>query len=248
MFRSVMTMKKTQAGLASSLVALAVTGCIAGPGIQPCGTGDTASSSTSSSGSAANDVTKIPIPPGVVPTDSMVWDGTKLDVVNIDPPGTWFYMNDKSPKGEMEPATNGDFQTALANGMIHTHGKMYTDWGGGVGLNFVGGGSVQPVDASKFKGIKFKASGSGSVRIGLATAATMPDFGICTACYGHYTVEINDLSATPKEYSYTWDKMPQAGFGKPKQKLDPKTLIGLNFTSKGAVAWDFSIGQIEWIK
>jgi hypothetical protein len=42
--------------------------------------------------------------------------------------------------------------------------------------------------------------------------------------------------------------MPQAGFGKPKQKLDPKTLIGLNFTSKGAVAWDFSIGQIEWIK
>lgn len=245
MFRSVMTMKKTQLGL---LGALAVTGCIAGPGANaPCGTGDTASSSSSSS-SSANDVTKIPIPPGVVPTDTVIWDGTKLDVVNINPPGTWFYMNDKSPKGEMEPATNGDFQSALSNGMIHTHGKMYTDWGGGVGLNFVGGGSVQPVDASQYKGIKFKASGSTPVRIGLATAATMPDFGICTACYGHYTVEINDLTSTPKEYSYTWDKMPQAGFGKPKVKLDPKTLIGLNFTSKGAVAWDFAIGQIEWIK
>ncbi|HTA94070.1 MAG TPA: hypothetical protein VK745_31040 [Polyangiaceae bacterium] len=248
MFRSVM-MNKTQLGLLGSLVTLAVTGCIAGPGANaPCGTGTDTASSSSSSSSGAADVTKIPIPAGVAPTGPVVWDGTKLDVVNIDPPGTWFYMNDHSPKGEMEPATNGDFQTALSNGMVHTHGKMYTEWGGGIGLNFVGGGSLQPVDASQFKGIKFKASGSGSLHVGLATAATMPDFGICTACYGHYSVDINDLSSTPKEYSYTWDKLPQAGFGKPKAKLDPKTLIGLNFTSKGATTWDFSIGEIDWIK
>ena len=248
MFPSVM-MNKTKVGLLASLGAVALAGCIAGPGANaPCTDTASNSSSSSSSTSAANDATKIPVPPGVVPTGTMVWDGTKLDVMNIDPPGTWFYMNDHTPKGEMEPATNGDFQTALSNGMVHTHGKMYTEWGGGIGLNFVGGGSVQPVDASAYKGIKFKASGSGSVHVGLATVATMPEFGICTACYGHYSVDINNLEATPKEHSYTWDTLPQAGFGKPKQKLDPKTLIGLNFTSKGATPWDFAIGEIEWIK
>jgi len=173
---------------------------------------------------------------------------TKLDVVNIDPPGTWFYMNDKSPKGEMEPATNGDFQTALANGMIHTHGKMYTDWGGGIGLNFVGDQMLKPVDASSFKGIRFKASGSGSMHVGLATVVTMPEFGVCTKCYDHYAVDINGLTSEPKVYEYTWEKLHQSGWGSPKAKLDPKTIIGLNLTSKGATPWDFSIGDLEWIK
>jgi hypothetical protein len=245
MFRSVM-MNKTQL---ASLVALAVTGCIAGPGANaPCGTGtDTASNSSSSSSSAA-DVTKVPVPPGVVPTGTMIWDGSKPDVSNIDPPGSWFMMNDHSPKGTMDPGTNGDFPAAITAGMVHTTGKMYTDWGGGVGVNFVGDQMLKPVDASAYKGIKFKASGSTSMHVGLATVATMPDFGICTKCYGHYSVDINDLSSTPKTYEFTWDKLPQAGFGAPKVKLDPKTLIGLNFTSKGPTAWDFSIGDLEWIK
>ena len=247
MFRSVM-LKKTQIGLLEGLGALALTGCIAGPGANaPCGTGDTASSTSSSSSSAA-DVTKVPVPAGVVPTGTMIWDGSKPEVSNIDPPGSWFMMNDHSAKGEMEPATNGDFQTAIAAGMVHTKGKMYTDWGGGIGVNFVGDQMLKPVDASGFKGIKFKASGSGSLHIGLATVATMPDFGICTKCYGHYSADINDLGSTPKTYEFTWDKLPQAGWGAPKQKLDPKTLIGLNFTSKGATPWDFSIGDLEWIK
>ncbi len=249
MFPSVMV-KKTQLVCAVGFAALAFGGCIAGPGAnQPCGTGDTASSSSSSSSSsAANDVTKVPVPPGVVPTGTMIWDGSKLEVSNIDPPGTWFMMNDHSSKGEMEPGTNGEFQNALSNNMVHTKGKMYTDWGGGIGLNFVGDQMLKPVDASQYKGIKFKASGSGSVHIGLATVATMPDFGICTKCYGHYSADINGLEATPKEYEFTWDKLPQAGWGAPKQKLDPKTLIGLNFTSKGPTPWDFAIGDLEWIK
>jgi hypothetical protein len=251
MFRSVMTMNKTQVGLLASLVTLAVTGCIAGPpggANAPCGTGDAASSSSSSSTASSTDVTKIPVPAGVVPTGTMIWDGSKLDVMNIDPPGTWFMMNDHSPKGEMEPATNGEFQGAITAGMVHTKGKMYTDWGGGIGLNFVGDQSLKPVDASAYKGIKFKASGTGSMHIGLAAVVTMPEFGICTKCYGHYSADINDLGPTPKVYEFTWDKLPQAGWGAPKQKIDVKTLIGLNFTSKGPTAWDFSIGDLEWIK
>src|ERR1700749_2271925 len=120
MVSSVM-MNKTKLGLLASagVAALALGGCIAGPANAPCTdtASNSSSSSSSSSGSAANDVTKVPVPPGVVPTGAMIWDGSKLEVSNIDPPGSWFMMNDHSPKGEMEPGTNGDFQSAVANGM-----------------------------------------------------------------------------------------------------------------------------------
>ncbi len=249
MFRSVM-INKTQLGLFGGLVGLAFTGgCIAGP--PPCdGSSSSASSdsSSSSSSSAANDVTKVPVPPGVVPTGTAITDTTTAAITNIDPGGSWFMMNDHSPKGSMEPETNGDFPSVTKDGLVHTSGKMYTDWGGGVGLNFVGDQMLKPVDASQFKGIRFKASGSTPMHVGLATVVTMPEFGVCTKCYDHYAVDINNLTSEPKVYEYTWDKLHQSGWGSPKAKLDPKTIIGLNLTSKGPTAWDFSIGDLEWIK
>jgi hypothetical protein len=251
MLRSVM-MNKTKLAVLGGLATVAfgaLPGCIAGP--PPCsadGASSTASSSDSSSStSAANDVTKIAIPPGVVPTGVGITDPSTAAVTNIDPPGSWFMMNDHSPKGTMTPETNADFPSVTADGLVHTTGKMYTDWGGGVGFNFVGE-QMKPVDASSFKGIRFKASGSTPMHLGLATAVTMPDFGICTKCYDHYSVDINNLTSTPKTYEFTWDKLHQSGFGSPKAKLDTKTIIGLNLTSKGATPWDFSIGDLEWIK
>jgi hypothetical protein len=249
MLRSVM-MNKTQLGVLGGLVTVAfgaLTGCIAGP--PPCsadGASSTASSDSSSS-SAANDVTKVAVPPGVVPTGVGITDPSTAAITNIDPPGSWFMMNDHSPKGTMTPETNSDFPSVTADGLVHTSGKMYTDWGGGVGFNFVGE-QMKPVDASSFKGIRFKASGSTQMKVGLATAVTMPEFGICTKCYDHYAVVIKDLTSTPKTYEFTWDKLHQGGFGAPKAKLDPKTIIGLNLTSPTAVPWDFSIGDLEWIK
>ncbi len=250
MLRSVM-INKTRLGVLGGLVTLALsalTGCIAGP--PPCSAdgSSTTASSDSSSSSSANDVTKVPVPPGVVPTAVAITDPASAAITNIDPPGSWFMMNDHSPKGTMTPETNGDFPSVTKDGLVHTTGKMYTDWGGGIGLNFVGDQMLKPVDASSFKGIRFKASGSGAMHVGLATVVTMPEFGVCTKCYDHYAVDINGLTSEPKVYEYTWDKLHQSGWGSPKAKLDPKTIIGLNLTSKGAVPWDFSIGDLEWIK
>jgi len=249
MLRSVM-INKTQLRVPAGLVVAfgVVTGCIAGP--PPCsadGSSSTASSDSSSSSSSANDVTKVPVPPGVIPSAVAITDTESAAVVNIDPPGSWFVMNDHSPKGSMTPETNSDFPSVTKDGLVHTTGKMYTDWGGGIGLNFVGDQMLKPVDASTFKGIRFKASGSTPMHVGLATVVTMPDFGVCTKCYDHYAVVIN-LTSEPKTYEFTWDKLHQSGFGSPKAKLDPRTIIGLNLTSKGAMPWDFSIGDLEWIK
>jgi hypothetical protein len=149
----------------------------------------------------------------------------------------------------MTPASTGEFgATAIVNGAVHTQGKGFTDWGGGIGFNFVGAESVTPLDASAYAGISFKASGSTPCHVALATVATMPEFGECTKCYDHFAVDLTDLTSTPKTYSFKWSQLRSAGWGAPKAALDTHTLIGLNFTSKGATAWDFSIKDITFIQ
>src|SRR5262249_45688412 len=158
-----------------------------------------------------------------------------------DPPGSWFVMNDKTAKGSMVPSSTGEFTSALTNGAIHTSGKGFSDWGGGIGFNFVGADALTPLDASAFTGISFKASGSTAMHLGVATKATMPEFGECTKCYDHYATDITDLSSTPKVYTFKWSQLRAAGWGAPKAPFDPHTIVGVNFTSKGAAPWDFTL-------
>jgi len=187
-------------------------------------------------------------PPGVKPTAAQLSDGASPNILNVNPPGSWFMMNDRTAKGTMLPASNGDFASAIVNGGVHSEGKGYTDWGGGIGFNFVGADSLTPLDASAYAGISFKLSGSAPVHVGLATVATMPDFGVCTKCYDHFSVDIADVSSTPKLYSYKWSQLHAGGFGAPRASLDPKTLIGLNFTSKGAAPWNFTVHDVTLIQ
>jgi hypothetical protein len=166
--------------------------------------------------------------------------------MNIDPPGSWFVLNDRTAKGTMTPASTGEFASALVNGAVHTEGKAFTDWGGGIGFNFVGADSLTPLDASAYTGISFKASGSGAVHIGLATEATMPEFGLCTKCYDHFAADISDLSSTPKVYTFKWSQLRSGGWGSPHASLDPHTLVGFNFTSKGPTPWNFTLDDITF--
>jgi hypothetical protein len=210
---------------------------------------DTSGSKASGSGGAASTQSEQSGPAPVKPSGALLSDGKTATVSNVDPPGSWFVFNDRSAKGSMTPASTGDFlSSGIVNGAIHTTGKGFTDWGGGIGMNFVGAESLTPLDASAYSGISFKASGSSPMHVGLATKATMPEFGECTKCYDHYAVDITDLSATPKVYSFKWSQLHAAGWGAPKAKLDPHTLVGLNFTSKGAVAWDFTLDDITLIQ
>ncbi len=106
--------------------------------------------------------------------------------------------------------------------MLHTDGKGFTDWGGGIGFNFAN--PLGPVDASAYSGIAFTASGSSPMHVGLATVATIPDFEICKKCYDNYYVEISDLTPTPKTYTYTWAQLKAGG------------------------SWDFSIKEVHFVK
>jgi hypothetical protein len=237
----------------STLATLAVVGlpalasCIA-PQAQ-CPSGSSATASTTSGSTSESATVKVSdAPPAVKPKGVLLSDGASDKIQSIDPPGSWFVFNDRTAKGVMTPASTGEFgATAIVNGAVHSQGKGFSDWGGGIGFNFVGAESVTPLDASAYAGVTFKASGSAPLHVALATKATMPDFGECTKCYDHFAVDITDLSATPKTYTFKWSQLKSAGWGAPKASLDTHTLIGLNFTSKGATAWDFSIKDIAFI-
>jgi hypothetical protein len=238
--------------------ALGLTACIAPP--PKCAESGAESGSGSSStgatkGSVEDQVSALGLVP-VVPTQAVVWDGenesrggNNIALINIDPAGSWFTFNDGSPDGTMTPPSTGDFVTAVNDGYLHTKGSGFKEWGGGVGMNFVGAPMLTPVDVSKYKGISFKASGKGWVHVGLATVITLPEFEICKgqSCYDHYAVDIQ-LTDKPKKCEFTWKELRQVGFGAPRAKLDPKTVVGLNFTSKGPTAWDFTLDDVGFIE
>jgi len=189
-----------------------------------------------------------PIPDPVVPTGVMIWDGAGIaNLPNIEPPGSWFVYSDKTPTGVKKPPSVEEFTSAIENGAIHTTGKGYTEWGGGIGTNLVGAALLTPVDATKYKGFRFKASGSTKMKFLVATVETMPEFGRCKKCYDHFMVTVSDLSSQMKTYSFEWGDLKQTGWGD-KAKLDPKRVVALNFTSKDAVPWDFTIDDVAFLE
>jgi hypothetical protein len=256
MKRDAMIKRDLAYGAAVAIAAAVVTNCIAPQQAAqcPCTNASTTSGSPGSTSSASDSPTtkaassSSSAPPAVKPSGPLIFDGKSASLLNIDPPGSWFVLNDRTAKGTMTPATTADFAGAVTNGVIHTSGKGFSDWGGGIGFNFVGADSLTPLDASAYTGISFKASGSAPMHIGLATKATMPEFGDCTKCYDHYAADIGDLSSTPKVYTFKWSQLKSGGWGAPKAALDPHTLVGLNFTSKGAAPWDFTLDDISFTR
>ena len=195
---------------------------------------------------AADDVNAGDVPAPAKPTGPLISDGTKPMVMNLDPGGGWFVFHDPTPSGVMVPPTIDAFPAALAGGVIHTTGRGFIDWGGGIGFNFQGAGALTPIDASDWKGISFRAWGTSAMHVGLATMATMPEFNKCKKCYDHFAVDIY-LTPEPKTYTFTWDELRPGGWGT-KVALDPKAIVGLNFTSKGGVPWDFTLDDLKFIQ
>jgi hypothetical protein len=218
----------------------AASGCL----MPPAPVVESARASKAAAGAPAKNAGDVPAPSK--PTGVLISDGTTPTVMNLHPGGGWFVFNDKSAGGVMTPPTTGDFASALAAGAIHTTGKGFTDWGGGIGFNFQGAEALTPIDASDFTGITFKAWGSSPMHIGLATQMTMPEFNQCKKCYDHFAADIVDLTSTPKVYTFTWAQLRPAGWGSPKPVFDPKTVVGLNFTSKGGIPWDFWIDDLKF--
>jgi hypothetical protein len=226
-------------------------GCIGPQGAaQPCECATGAATPTSpESGEATAARADAPsIPDPVVPTGTLIWDGGGIsNLPSVEPPGSWFVYSDKTPTGVKTPPSVEEFTSAIENGAIHATGKGYTEWGGGIGTNLVGAALLTPVDASKFNGFSFKASGTTPMKFLVATVDTMPEFGRCKKCYDHFMVVITNLSKEMKTYKFDWSELKQTGWGD-RVKLDTKAIVGLNWTSKDATAWDFTIDDVAFFE
>lgn len=201
-------------------------------------------SATHTAAAAEKNAGDVPAPQK--PTGPLISDGTKTTVMNLEPGGGWFAFHDPTPAGVMTPPTIDAFAEVVKAGSIHTTGRGFIDWGGGIGFNFQGAGALTPIDASDWGGITFRAWGTSAVHVGLATMATMPEFNQCKKCYDHFAVDIY-LTAAPTVYTFKWSDLRPGGWGT-KVPLDPATIVGLNFTSKGGVPWDFTIDDLKFIK
>ena len=222
-------------------------GCIGPQGAQQCkepSSGDQASAEGEKTATAPATLTE-----AVIPKGTLIWDGGGISNLpeSIEPPGSWFVYSDNTAAGVKNPPTVDEFTKAIENGALHTWGKGYTEWGGGVGTNLVGSPVLTPVDASKVKGIKFKASGSTPMKFLIGTVATMPEFGRCKKCYDHHRLIITDLAKEPKTYEVKWADLKQTGWGD-KVDFDVKLVVALNFTSKDAMSWDFTIDDVAFLE
>lgn len=240
-----MSYRRSSLRLAGLALVLA-SGCIGPQAVQPCAETPSASGDNAAAGEEKAEELLVE---AVVPTGTMIWSGEGIsnNGESLSPPGSWFVYSDESPGGVKMPPSVEEFTKALENGALHTTGKGYTQWGGGVGTNLIGAPMLTPVDASKYKGIKFKASGKTPMKFLVGSVATMPEFGRCKKCYDHHMKLIKDLTDEPKVYEIKWEDLKQTGWGD-KAKFDVKTIVALNFTSKDAIAWDFTIDDVAFLE
>lgn len=224
-------------------------GCIGPQGAaRPCA--EPAENSTASAGGEGAEEGPATLTEAVIPKGTLIWDGA-LGIANspesIEPPGSWFVYSDTTANGVKNPPSVEEFTKAIENGALHTWGKGFAEWGGGVGTNLVGSPVLTPVDASKFKGIKFKASGTTPMKFLVGSVATMPEFGRCKKCYDHHRIVIGDLTKEPKTYEIKWEDLKQTGWGD-KVEFDVTQIVALNFTSKDAMAWDFTLDDVAFLE
>ena len=81
--------------VSAGLLALAA-GCIGPQGAQPCADDPSKASTDGSSADAKGEEALIE---AVVPTGTLIWDGTSIsnNGESLVPPGSWFVYSDKSP-------------------------------------------------------------------------------------------------------------------------------------------------------
>ncbi len=170
-------------------------------------------------------------------------DGDERPFKEFQREGYWFAASD-STVGEMSPKPNA-FTTELLppeesspqNRMAaHFRASGFTDWGvvWGTTLRWVDEGVKCPFNGSSFAGIKFRAKGTGRVRVNFGIPETIPKEydGTCKErCYDtHSRVVI--LTPQWETYEVPWAQLQQWGWGT-QASFDPTRLLNLQFAVDG---------------
>jgi hypothetical protein len=138
--------------------------------------------------------------------------------------GAWFVVNDGSGQQFPGPCSGSspvEDPLVAGNLAMHTFGKGFRSEPGGyslLGISMKSGEAFdQPLDASGFQGVQFRARGAGLVRFFMGTVETNPvlDFGTCLGgCYDSHGALFVVTNAW-RTYQIPFNRVAQEGWGAP---------------------------------
>lgn len=170
-------------------------------------------------------------------------DGDERPFKEFQREGYWFAASDATT-GEMSPKAGSfaaellpsDESTPQNRMAAHLHASGYSDWGvvWGTTLRWVDAGVKCPFNASAFSGVRFRAKGSGRVRVNFGIPETIPKEydGTCKErCYDTHS-RVVVVSPEWEYYEIPWSQLQQWGWGT-QARFDASRLLNLQFAVDG---------------
>ena len=193
--------------------------------------------------------------PTITPTWPPEWiencdDGDDVIMIHQGRNGWWFDSTDGfgTQTRAIEPGGPAGSSHAL-----HYSGSGFTDWGSGVGFNFVvPSGSAVAYDASMYDGIRFwaraEAGSSTALRVILPNAQTHPDGGICGAgCWDAFGVDFT-ITTSWAEYTIPFSAVAQQGWGFDPGAFDPSVLYNLETRHNANLSYNIWLDNFTFYK
>lgn len=185
-------------------------------------------------------------------------DGDNRPFKEFQREGYWYSAGDTTP-GEMSPKPNTfaaeplpDSESTPQNRMAaHLSASGYSDWGvvWGTSLRWVDAGVKCPFNGSKFAGVRFRARGTGRVRVNVGIPETIPKEydGVCVErCYDTHS-RVVLLTPDWETYEVPWVELQQWGWGT-QARFDATRILSLQFAVDGKnLPVDFWLDDVAFI-
>lgn len=182
-------------------------------------------------------------PPGEALLIDDFEDGDNRPFKEFQREGYWYAAADTT-NGEISPKPNafaaellaGEESTPQNRMAAHFVASGYSDWGvvWGTSLRWVDAGVKCPFNGTKFLGVKFRARGSGRVRVNFGIPETIPKEyeGICAErCYDTHS-RVVTLTPAWETYEVRWAELQQWGWGT-QARFDAARILSLQFAVDG---------------
>jgi CubicO group peptidase (beta-lactamase class C family) len=160
-------------------------------------------------------------------------EGSRNQPASPAPPGgAWHSFKDQSgttlsPKGPFAPSLGG------ANGSkhaAHIHGRAANAERTWAGFAVKLAEPVAPVDVSSWKGLCFKARGTGRARLSLPDVSTDPAGNVCKWCHNGFGADFS-LTADWREHCFAFDALTQqCCWGEPHPALTTQKVFAFVWT------------------
>ncbi len=161
--------------------------------------------------------------------------------------GQWYVYTDET-RGCVNLSIQGDTSA------LHVTGEGFSDWGAGFGTALgwsAAAGNACTYDLSAYSGVRFRARGSASLYMNLATRDSNPENlgGSCEdgeGCYDRHGRTVL-LTSSWQDFSVDFCTLSQEGWGASLPAFDPTTVTNLNFHVRSTQAFEVWIDDVEFI-